>query len=335
MGHNLFKERMAFVGNVPWHGLGVPVPPDIGSHAMCEAAGLDWSVAKAPAPGARLVDDRKKQYDRYLILREPVEDEREHVALGMVGAGYEPLQNLEAFKFFEPLIETGFAEFHTAGALGNGERVWVLARLTDPIVVGQDDVIDRYLLLSNSHDGSGAVSVRFTPIRVVCQNTLNLAVKPGGKSAYSIRHTRHIQKHMEKAQAEQLRAVVDRVFNDAADLFARMALKRVDASERYKILQVLFPRPPAPSSGPLRSRRRRPLPERWRRIEHVLADDLVTPRETANTAWGLYNAITRDEDYRATRELGDDARLRRVWFGSGQDLKIKTLEYFRNYLKAA
>lgn len=334
MGHNLFQDRMAFVGETPWHRLGQRVAPHIGSEAMCEAAGLDWAVTKVPAPGARL-DKRNETYDRYLICREPVGDEESEVALGMVGPAYQPLQNIEAFKFFEPLLETGFAQFHTAGALGNGERVWVLAKLVDQIVIGHDDKIDRFLLLSNSHDGSGAVSVRFTPIRVVCQNTLNLAVKPGGKPASSIRHTRHMQKHMAKAQAEQLRDVVDRVFREAADLFSRMAIRQLDPGEKYKILGEFFPISGSVAGGSALSKGPKRLPERWQRIDSVLRDDAVTPPETAETAWGLYNAITRDEDYRVTREAGSDARLRRVWFGSGQDLKIKALEYFRNYLKAA
>ena len=102
-----------------------------------------------------------------------VDREKEAVALGLVSNRYVPLQNIEAFSFFEPFIHNGWAQFHTAGALGNGERVWVLAKLDGQIVIGKDDAIDRYLLLSNKHDGTGAVSIRFTPIRVVCQNTLN------------------------------------------------------------------------------------------------------------------------------------------------------------------
>ncbi len=329
MSHDLFRNRMAFVDDVPWHALGERVPANVSAPVMCEAAGLDWSVAKVPAPGARLTNQHKGTYDRYLICRDPLDDEDEPVALGMVRAGYEPLQNIEAFRFFEPLIDTGYAQFHTAGALANGEKVWVLAKLQDQIVVGDNDTIDRFLLLSNSHDGSGAVSVRFTPIRVVCQNTLNLAVKEGGKNAISIRQTRHIQRHMANAQAEQLRAVVERVFSDAAKLFSNMTLRRVSVDERLKILNEIFPLPPARSS----TARPRGLPERWQRVEHLLGDESVTPPETAETAWGLYNAITRDEDYRATREGSPDARLNRIWFGSGQDIKIKALETFRELVK--
>ena len=168
MGHNLLNNTMAFVGEEPWHDLGRPVSPNVSAAEMCGQAGLDWKVEKLPAPGARVVDQKKEIYDRYLIYRDPIGEEQAKVALGMVGSGYEPLQNREAFAFFTPFIDTGFAQFQTAGALGNGERVWVQAKLQEQILVAKNDVIDRYLLLSNSHNGAGAVSIRFTPIRVVC-----------------------------------------------------------------------------------------------------------------------------------------------------------------------
>lgn len=194
MGHNLFRKRMAFVGEKPWHRLGTPVPECVTAEELCRAAELNWAVHKEPAPGARIINEKKKLYDRYLVVRDPDEGEQSKVALGLVTGAYELLQNAEAFAFFTPFIESGFATFHTAGALGNGERVWVLAKINGQISIMADDVIDRYLLLSNVHDGSGAVSVRFTPIRVVCQNTLNLAMEKGS-SAISIRHTRNLSRN--------------------------------------------------------------------------------------------------------------------------------------------
>ena len=218
MPHELFQDQMAFVGEIPWHRLGTEIPPDVTAAQMISAANLDWKVRKNPAPGARLIGSEKKHYDRYVMLRDPVGEETEAAALAIVGKGYEPLQNTDAFKFFEPFVEDKWAKFHSAGALGNGERVWVLAQLNEQIVIGNDDAIDRYLLLSNTHDGSGAVTIRFTPIRVVCQNTLNYAQK-GGKGIISVRHTRHVLDHLAKAQAEELRRLVDTVFNEAKTLF--------------------------------------------------------------------------------------------------------------------
>ena len=328
MGHNLLNNTMAFVGKQPWHGLGCPVAPNVSAAEMCRQAGLDWQVEKLPAPGARVLHQRKKIYDRYLIYRDPFGQEQAKVALGMVGSGYEPLQNQDAFAFFTPFIDTGFAQFQTAGALGNGERVWVQAKLRDQIAVAKDDLIDRYLLLSNSHNGAGAVTIRFTPIRVVCQNTLNLAIEDGGKSAITVRHTRHIDRNLAKSQASELKLIFEKVFTEAENLFAAMALRSLKQAERKDILEALFPR-----TEPQVEKNEKP--ERWCRVEAILDNEKVTPRMTAGSLWGLYNAVVHDEDYRSSREAGPEARLERVWFGSGEGVKIRALNFCRKYLKKA
>ena len=325
MAHNLLRGRMAYVGEVPWHGLGKAVASTVTAKEMCEAAGLDWKVRREPAPGARIVNKKQGLHDRYLIMRDRIGNESQGVALGMVGSGYQPLQNSEAFKFFEPFIEGSYARFHTAGALGNGERIWVLVKLNKQIIIADDDIVDRFLLLSSSHDGSGAVSIRFTPIRVVCKNTLNFAMK-GGSGAISVRHTRNIAHHLASAQAVELERIIEKAFKDAEMLFGRMALMSLTHECTDAILELLFPRT-------ARQKREGLKPERWERVKHILEDATVTPIKTKNTLWALYNAIARDEDYRKSREASSEARLERVWFGSGHDLKIKALSVCRKHLR--
>jgi phage/plasmid-like protein (TIGR03299 family) len=324
MPHNLFKGRMAFVGEVPWHGLGTSVPPSVTAAEMIEAAGLAWKVTVKAAPGARLVDDKRNIHDRYLVAR--TDAGGEETVLGLVGNRYVPLQNADAFSFFEPFVRNTWATFHTAGALGNGERVWVLAKLGGQIIVGTDDKIDRFLLLSNTHNGSGAVTIRFTPVRVVCQNTLNWA-EEGGTSVISVRHTKNIGENLKKAQAEELKAIVDKVFAEAEILFGAMAARKLDVENIDEILELLFPRTE-------KQKKADQEPERWARIRAVLDDRRVTPPHTRNTLWGLYNAIVRAEDYRGSRQ-SDAARLERVWFGSGHDLKVKALDTARDWLRKA
>jgi phage/plasmid-like protein (TIGR03299 family) len=294
---------------------------------MLKAANLDWSVRKEPAPGARLIDERKKTYDRYAVLREPVGRETSAVTLALVGKGYEPLQNLEAFKFFEPFVDSNWAEFHTAGALGNGERVWVLARIKQPIVIGHGDTIDRFLLLSNTHNGRNAVSVRFTPIRVVCQNTLNFAMK-SKKGFESIRHTRWMRDHIKKAQIAELRRLIDATFAEAENVFRRMYEIKVSNETTEKYLEALFPRTQ-------RQKEKKETPLSWGDIRKILRDSSVSPRGSEGTLWALYNAVTRYEDYRISSEKTPDARLARVWFGRGEKLKMRALDEARDRLAAA
>jgi phage/plasmid-like protein (TIGR03299 family) len=319
MPHNLSQGRMAFVGEAPWHGLGKRVPATVTASEMIEAAGLAWNVKVEPAPGARVIDRKREMYDRYLVIRD-------RTVLGLVGRRYVPLQNSEAFSFFEPFIRNGWATFHTAGPLGNGERVWVLAKLAGQITVRPGDNIDKFLLLSNTHDGTGAVAIRFTPIRVVCRNTLNWAEK-GGASVISVRHTKNIGDNLKKAQATELKRIIDKVFADAETLFGNMAARQLRAESVDEFLELIFPRTD-------KQKRADQEPESWTRVRAVLNDRTVTLSATRNTLWDLYNAIARAEDFRNARQDAS-GRLERVWFGSGHDLKVKALNFARDQLQQA
>ena len=323
MAHDLFQNTMAYVGSIPgetppWHGLGKIVPPDVTAEEMIVAANLDWAVWKQPAPGAQLRTPNPKTYDRYLVMRQPVgPDEQCPVALGMVTSAYEPVQNRDAFAFFEPFIRNRWASFNTAGALGNGERIWVLARLAGDIEIGPDDIVQRYLLLSTSHHGKGAVSVRFTPIRVVCQNTLCLA-KRDGTGARKIPHTPYVHARLRKAQADKLRNISEEVFADATKLFRAMADRRMQAPDMFAYLDRVFPRTRLQEEANRN-------PDSWTKVLRVLEDERVTPRRTRDSLWGLYNAVVRYEDYRPSVECLEESRLSRVLFGRGRTLKLHAL----------
>ena len=320
MAHNLFSRRMAFVGELPWHRLGTKVAPDVTSEQMLRAANLDWSVHKVPATGARPIKWQAgtQLYDRYFLQRDPVEKEEIGPVLGVVGAQYEILQNSEAFRFFDPFLEAEHAHYETAGALGNGERVWVQARLKHPIEVTTGDAVDRFILLSNSHDGKGSVSVRFTPVRVVCQNTLNLALEDGSQIV-KIRHSKNMRDRLADQQVGYLLEIVEKTFKRAAEKFRTLAQTPATRDMREKFLEAMFPISPS-------QEKKRETPKWWQAIDDVLDDPDATTPESRDTMWGLYNAVTRAEDYRETTEATPDARLERVWFGRGADLKVRALQ---------
>lgn len=328
MGHNLMNGAMAFAGEVPWHRLGQKVPQGVRASQMIKLAGLDWKVEMVPAPGARRLSHEtgRSSYDRYLLVRDKINGEDERPILGLVSRSYEVLQNDEAFASFEPLLEAGQGHFETAGALGNGERVWVQVRLKHSIEVARDDVVEPYLLLANAHDGRGSLSIRFTPIRVVCQNTLNLATREGA-TAIRILHTRNIRKKLEDEQAALLR-LIQETFGRAAAHFQRLAGTQATPDLQFRYLNALFP-----SSE--RQKQARETPRRWKMVYSVLHDEAVTPPETSHTMWALYNAVTRCEDYRRSREATPDARLQRVWFGHGADLKVRALNTALRIAEAA
>jgi phage/plasmid-like protein (TIGR03299 family) len=151
-------QTMAYYGEVPWHGLGKQVPKGVTAERMIQAAGLDWNVELRPARGARKLN-LKGDFSRYEVVRVPRPTMNEgDVLLGVVSRGYRPLQNLEAFRFFDPIVRENRAYFETAGALGEGERVWVMAKMPDAMEIVRGDECFKYLLLSNTHSGDGSIS---------------------------------------------------------------------------------------------------------------------------------------------------------------------------------
>jgi Domain of unknown function (DUF932)/Tetratricopeptide repeat len=176
-------ESMMYAGQVPWHGLGTPVSTEVTAGDAIKHAGLSWHVDLQPVfAGAGLVQSLVAGVKA--TVRNT--DQR---ALGVVGDRYMPVQNEDAFAFFDSVVGEGQAIYHTAGSLDGGRRVWVLAKLPGEVRLHQDEVTEKYLLLMNSHDGSTALRMLFTPVRVVCQNTLNLAMRGTSAEGIAIRHT--------------------------------------------------------------------------------------------------------------------------------------------------
>lgn len=171
-----------------WHGLGKRVNRPLTAEEALEEARLDFRVVQSPA-----YFNDKEIPDKVVNYRQ---DNGEY--LGTVGKRYSVIQNTDAFCFFDNLVEEGEAIYHTAGVLGKGEVVWILAKLPENIKAPDGNPIDKYVLLSNSHDGSKALSVAITPIRVVCQNTLNLALEKATHKI-SIRHSGDVKGKLREA----------------------------------------------------------------------------------------------------------------------------------------
>lgn len=137
--------------------------------------------------------------------------------LGVVGKDYHIVQNRDAFSFFDSIVGGDGILYETAGALGNSERIFITAKLPDYIRVGKDDLIEKYLFLTTSHDGSGSITAAFTPIRIVCANTLNAAMQ-SKTNTVRIRHTSNAKDRLEQAHkvmgiSDQLGANLEEVFN--------------------------------------------------------------------------------------------------------------------------
>ncbi len=181
-------ETMFSVREKPWHGLGKIVMEAPTSAEALHLAGLDWNVVQEPI---------------YTEFNEPVEGYKVNVrdsdrkVLGVVSDRYKVVQNVDAFSFTDELIGKG-VRYETAGSLQEGKKVWLLARLPREYIIAGER-ISPYLVFSNTHDGSGSVKVAVTPIRVVCNNTLNLALDKASRS-FSMIHTGNIQDKIQEAK---------------------------------------------------------------------------------------------------------------------------------------
>ena len=323
MPHNV--DSMAYYGEVPWHGLGTNIPERANSEQMIVAAGLDWSVESRPARGAR--KDKKERYSRYEIVRLPRPHRSEHeTLLGVTSRFYVPLQNKEAFEFFDPVVGDGKACFETAGALGEGECVWVLAKMPEVMEIVRGDECLRYLLLSNRHDGKGSVSVKFTAVRVVCQNTLMLAMQDG-ESVFRVRHSKVMNTRL--AEIGEVLGMARQMYEQCGDLFKAMAVKALSSNKLDQFLEAVYPKTDAQKKSGKR-------PEKWERVIELIETrpDLQMPG-VRGTLWGAYNGVTRFEDYRHTRTTETtSARLNRVWFGDSADAKLRALVAARSQLAA-
>lgn len=322
MAHELLLEgggaAMFYVDQPPWHGLGTPLSRPPTSREAIEAARLDWSVAKVPlyvAGGTRL----HEVPDRFAVIREDRLGHPECPVFGIAGTDYVPLQNRDAFAFFDPLVTDGRATYETAGALGNGERVWVQARLAgDDFEVASGDAVQRFLLLSNSHNGTSSVQVKLTPVRVVCNNTLTLALSRG--LVIRIRHDEDMPERLE--HAKRVLGFVQREYDELATLFRRLAAVELTRQRALEYFQGVFPK------GTTEDTTQRALRHRaWALhfYEHGRGNEAPRVRETL---WAAYNGVTELVDHRRARAAADftTKRLGSVWFGLGAAIKARALE---------
>src|SRR5262245_52747140 len=241
------KAAVFVTGAAAWHRLGKVVAQAQTSAEAISLAGLDWIVKQYPAV-AQLNDGTNINPDRTFNLRptDRVANVRMDTlaVLGVVGKGYHVFQNAAAFDFMDAIVSEKLAMYETAGAIFGGRRVWLMARIPQELrVAGTDDVTLPYVLLTNSHDGSTALRMIPTSVRVVCQNTLNLALRRAGTAGLTIRHCESLAARVEDARAN-LGIITKRVsaFQAELDALAAVSLKETEVADYFR--GVFKMRPP-------------------------------------------------------------------------------------------
>ena len=220
-------ESMFYVRKPCWHGMGVRVEEALTSKDALHYSGLDWQVKQEP-----LMTGTFKSVPGYVAN---VRSDNDRI-LGIVSDSYKVVQNEEAFAFTDALIGEG-VRYETAGSLDEGRKVWLLAKLPERYqLVGED--VDPYIVFTSSHDGSGAIRVAPTPIRVVCQNTLNLALNTA-KRSWSTTHTSNVHSRLDDARNTLLFA--DKYMKALQQEAERLSMQRVTDKMFYNLVDKLLP----------------------------------------------------------------------------------------------
>ena len=272
-------ESMMYVREKPWHGLGTRVEEAPTSGDALRMSGLDWTVVQRNIQvcgGAKIKNYKANVRDS------------DGSVLGVVTDRYKIVQNFEAFEFTDSLIG-GEVRYETAGSLNNGRKIWLLARLPEREIVG--DKTEPYLCFTNTHDGSGAIRVCMTPIRVVCNNTLNLALGTA-KRTWSVRHTGDMQSKMHEARIclEMANAYMDEL-SQTADRLANTAVPRDKLGET---LDEMFPI--TEDSTDREKRNLQKLKDEY--MVCYFAPDIL---KFGGTAWGAVNAMSDMISHNAPR----------------------------------
>jgi len=300
------KAQMAYAGDVPWHGLGTKVPNDLTPAQMLEAAGLDWTVEKVPAYAK--VGGKNVAIGQSALVRSF--DEK---ILDVVSDDWNPVQNEEAFEFFNDFVAAGDMEMHTAGSLRDGQIVWGLAKVKESFELFKGDQIDSYLLFSNFHKYGFSTDVRFTPIRVVCNNTLTLSLSSSVERMAKISHRKVFNPEDVKGM---LGIAADKLakYKDMASFLGSKKAKDEDIVEYFTRV--------FPVTGS--NEKKKKEVSKNAQIALDIMDNQPGSEFAKGTWWQPFNAVTYLTDHLAGRSA--DTRLTSAWYGYHKGVKTKALE---------
>jgi phage/plasmid-like protein (TIGR03299 family) len=309
------KAAMAYVGELgkPWHGLGTSIKKGISAKEVGEAAGLLWGVKQAQVQfeqGKKLATDPA----HVVMYRDDT-----GMVLDITGKGYVPHQNIDVLEFFQEYLSAGDMFIDTAGSLNEGRQIWVQAKLERGFTLGDTkapDLVQGRILLMNPHQYGKGMVAKFVAERVVCWNTLTMALSEGGKSV-KIWHTSEFNKARRDSIKRDLGIAKERLdaFEDNARKLTKLRLQEIDA---VKLIAPVF-------GGD----EKKELNQQGKTVIRIIelwngAGQGATLPTARGTGWGLLNAVTQYIDHEYGRS--EDSRLTNAWLGHGEKVKREALK---------
>jgi phage/plasmid-like protein (TIGR03299 family) len=298
--------QMAYAGDVPWHGLGKRVPNDLSPIQMLEAAGLDWSVN--PVPAFANINNEQVPVGRSALVRSS-----DNAILDVITDDWEPCQNLEAFEFFNDFIAAGDMEMHTAGSLKDGQIVWALAKVKSSFELPGEDVVDAYLHFTNPHKYGKSIDIRFTPIRVVCNNTLTLSLSMKSKNMLKVSH----RNKFNPDEAKEALGIAKQKLDSYESMARFLSTKRYTTESAEEYFKRIFPM--ITDNAEKQKELSRNAAEAM-----VIKDTQPGAEKGEGSMWQLFNTVTYMTDHVIGRSA--DNRLYSAWYGPNRNLKTSALE---------
>lgn len=309
--------QMAYAGEKPWHGLGKEVPADLTPVQMLEAAGLDWKVTKIPAYAT--IAGQNVDVGHSALVRES-----DNKLLDVVSNDWNPVQNEEAFDFFNEFVMAGDMQMNTAGSLKGGSIVWGLAKVNESFELFKGDVIDSYLLFTNFHKYGFSTDVRFTPIRVVCNNTLTLSLSSAVERMVRISH----RQAFDAANVKDMLGIATDKLTKYKEMAEFLGSKKAKHESVVEYFERIFP---------LNTTKEAEEGVRKLSKNASMALNVINTQPGAEFAegswWSAFNTVTFMTDHVVGRS--GDSRLASAWYGQNKNLKTKALELAIEYADAA
>ena len=318
MAHNV--ETMAYAGEVPWHGLGVPVSNDLTPNQMMKKAGLDWTVEQIDSYVT--VGDKKIPTGMKALVRSS-----DNKVLTNIGQVWNPVQNEDAFNFFSEYVLKGDMEMHTAGSLKGGQLVWALAKVKESFDLFGGDTVESYLLFSNPHKYGFSIDVRFTPIRVVCNNTLSLSLEAKAERSVKVGH----RTEFNADDVKKALGIASAKLSQYKEMAEFLGSKRYNIDNLIEYYNTVFPR-----TADKRVQNQELSVETLSKNAKA-AFDAIELQPGAKYAegswWQAFNSVTYVTDHLQGRN--PDNRLYSSWFGGNQIRKRDALKTALEFAEVA
>ena len=310
--------QMAYAGETPWHGLGTKVAPDLSPIQIMSKAGLDWTVEKETMTTASGVEIEGKK----ALVRSA-----DNKVLDVVGDNWNPVQNEQAFEFFSEYTLAGDMEMHTAGSLKGGQMVWALAKVKESFDILGGDQVDSYLLFSNPHKYGKAIDVRFTPIRVVCNNTLSMSLGQNVANSVTMNHRNEFNPDMVKEQM----GIASEKFAKYKEMATFLSTKKFSMDALVQYYNEVFPRT-YQGKKDINVKNFADLSTNGQKA-HSFLETQPGAHFGEGSWWQALNSVTYLTDHKMGREV--DSRLSSAWFGANQTRKIRAVEKAVEFANAA